>query len=306
MGRIAALDLGSTSFLLTVADVTPHGLAELHDESHVTRLSEGLSQSGCISDAAARRSLDVLTRFRDMLQAWDVDAVYAVGTAVFRKARNADAFRNQAEQTLGVPIVVISGEQEAELSFRSVADDPVFSADRLTVGDIGGGSFELASRGECAGSLVRVSVPLGAVRLSERHLLSDPITPAQRCELTREVESVLVNSAVPIQPLCVGVGGTFVNLASLHLGLGHVAHEAVHGVTLTCDAVGRMADRLAALSTGERAAIAEMEPERAPIIHAGALTLAGFMRIYNIPEVRVSRRGIRWGVLYEHAAAHRS
>ncbi len=306
MTRMAALDLGSNSFLLTIVDVSSSGLAELHDESRVTRLSEGVSRTGAIDADAAQRSLDVLSQFRRTLDAFGVSSIHAVGTAVFRKARNADDFRREAERTLGVPITVISGEREAELSFRSVADDPLFASERLTVCDIGGGSVEIASRSESMDSPQRVSVPLGAVRLTERHLPSDPVTSEQRARLLEEVEAVLTDASVTVHPVCVGVGGTFVNLASLHMGLGRVAHDVIHGVTLTRDDVVRMADRLSTMNVAQRAKIAEIEPERAPNIHAGALILAGFMRICALSEVRVSRRGIRWGVLYEQAAAHRT
>ncbi len=306
MSRIAAIDIGTNSILLTIVEMEQGSLHTLCERSRITRLGEGLNALGRLSEEPMRRSLTTLREYLDACQQAGVETVLAVGTEVLRKASNAQDFL-QACARMGLEVEVISGEREAQLSYLSVIKDPVFASagDRLTMLDVGGGSVEI-SRG--AGGKLRTShsYPIGAVRLTEALLHHDP-------PLLNEVQALqqAVQEAVAGEPrlaegeTLVGVGGTFVNLACLHRGCEHFEPERAHGDTLTLEEMLELSTLLCSVPVAERRKLPGIEPDRAPVLHAGALISCAVMRHLHAPSISVSMRGLRWGLLYEYADAHR-
>lgn len=306
MHKVAAIDIGTNSILLTVAEMQGGEIRTLCERSRIARLGEGLNATGRLSDEPMQRSLHALQELLEEVRRYQVDAVIAVGTEVLRKAQNAEEFLQACERT-GLSVEVISGEREAYLSYLSVAKDPLFAqrADCLTILDVGGGSTEV-SRG-CGGLLqASRSYPIGAVRLTEAHLRSDPPTAEQVRALQETVERHLRDE----KPLAdgeylVGVGGTFVNLASLHAGHAEYNPERVHGATLKLAEMRSLAERLCALPLAQRRRLPGIEPDRAPVLHAGALIATTAMECLHAQTIAVSMRGLRWGIVYEFADAHR-
>ncbi|GBC96928.1 Guanosine-5'-triphosphate,3'-diphosphate pyrophosphatase [bacterium HR16] len=306
MPRIAAIDIGTNSILLTVAEVQDGEIRTLCERSHITRLGEGLNATGRLSEEPIQRSLHALHSLLEEARQLQADTIIAVGTEVLRKAQNAPEFLQRCEQ-MGLSVEVISGEREAYLSYLSVAKDPLFvqRSDCLTMLDVGGGSTEV-SRG-CGGVLeTSHSYPIGAVRLTEAHLHSDPPTAEEIRALQETVKQHLRNEKpLGASEYLVGVGGTFVNLASLHAGSPEYHPERVHGATLTLAEMQSLADRLCALPLAERRRLPGIEPERAPVLHAGALIALTAMQCLHAGAIAVSMRGLRWGIVYEFADAHR-
>lgn len=306
MPIIAAIDIGTNSILLTVVEVQGGEIRPLCERSRITRLGEGLNATGQLSEEPMQRSLHALQELLEEVRQLQADTIIAVGTEVLRKAQNASQFLQACEQ-MGLSVEVISGEREAYLSYLSVARDPLFAqrSECLTMLDVGGGSTEI-SRG-CSGVLqASHSYPIGAVRLTEAHLRSDPPTAEQIRDLQETVAQHLHNeSHLADGEYLVGVGGTFVNLASLHAGYAEYRPERVHGATLTLAEMQSLADRLCALSLAQRRQLPGIEPERAPVLHAGALIAATAMQCLHAQTIAVSMRGLRWGILYEFADAHR-
>lgn len=306
MLRIAAVDIGTNSILLTIAEVQGEEIRPLCERSRITRLGEGLNATGKLSAEPMRRSLDALRDLLEDIRQHQVEQVVAVGTEVLRKAQNAQEFL-QACQQLGLSVEVISGEREAYLSYLSVSRDPLFKqrADRLSILDVGGGSTEV-SRGSGGVLQASRSYPIGAVRLTEAHLHSDPPTAEEVHALQETVRRHLQGE----QPLgegeyLVGVGGTFVNLASLHAGHQEYSPERVHGATLTREEMYGLAQQLCALPLAQRRQLPGIEPDRAPVLHAGALIAATAMECLHAGGIAVSMRGLRWGLVYELADAYR-
>lgn len=305
MPRIAAIDIGTNSILLTVAEMQGGEIRTLCERSRITRLGEGLNATGKLSDEPMQRSLHALQELLEEAHRYQVDVVIAVGTEVLRKAQNAQEFLQMCEQT-GLSVEVISGEREAYLSYLSVAKDPLFTqrSDCLTMLDVGGGSTEV-SRG-CGGVLqASRSYPIGAVRLTEAHLHSDPPSADEIRALQETVKHHLQDE----KPLAdgeylVGVGGTFVNLASLHAGHTEYHPEWVHGAVLTLAEMRSLAERLCALPLAQRRRLPGIESERAPVLHAGAVIAATAMECLHAQTIAVSMRGLRWGIIYEFADAH--
>jgi len=304
--RVAAIDIGTNSILLTVAELDGSEIRSLCERSYITRLGEGLGATGKLSEQPMRRSLEALRQLLDEAKRLGADEIIAVGTEVLRKASNAREFLDSAA-ALGANVEVITGEREAQLSFLSVAKDPLFAyrAERLLMIDVGGGSTEI-SRGHTGTLETSRSYPIGAVRLTERFLRDDPPTPEQIAALQQAVWQQ-VQQETPLQEgeYLVGVGGTFVNLASLHARFPDYEPSRVHGAVLSRQAVQSLAEELCQLPLAQRQLLPGIEPERAPVLHAGAWIVLSVMQALHAEQIAVSMRGLRWGLIYEYADAHR-
>ncbi|MER3473757.1 MAG: hypothetical protein C4335_06925 [Armatimonadota bacterium] len=304
MHRVAAIDIGTNSILLTIVQVERGVVHTLAERSRITRLGEGLNATGHLQEEPIRRSLSALRDFLRECEQAGVDTVLAVGTEVLRRAGNADVFLQACEQ-MGLQVEVISGEREAYLSYLSVVKDPLFAGyTHLTTLDVGGGSGEI-SRGQNGSLTGSRSYPIGAVRLTEAFLHNDPPTPEQIHALQQAVHEHLRDE----QPLkegeqMVGVGGTFVNLASLHRQYTSFQPERVHGATLTHEQMHTLAERLCSVPEAQRRNLPGIEPDRAPVLHAGACIAFCAMQRLNAHTIAVSMRGLRWGILYEYADSH--
>lgn len=306
MYRLAIFDIGTNSLLLTIVQVEGGVIRTLAERSRITRLGEGLNTTGKLSDEPIRRSLDALHDFLRECEQAGVDTILAVGTQVLREASNADVFLQACEQR-GLRVEVVSGEREAYLSYLSVVKDPLFAeqAQCLTMLDVGGGSVEIS--GGCGGSLLTSrSYPIGAVRLTEAFLHDDPPSTSQILALQEAVLTQLSREP-PLKDgeRLVGVGGTFVNLASLHHRYTDFAPERVHGATLTLEQMRSLAERLSSLPVAERRSLPGIEPDRAPVLHAGAWIAFCVMQRLQAEAIAVSMRGLRWGLIYEYADSHR-
>lgn len=305
---IAAIDIGTNTTLMLLARPRPGGGEPevLADLAEITRLGRGIGQEGGgrLTPEAIARTLGVLERFAATARQAGA-AIHAIGTEGLRRAANAAAFLDPARAVLGAPVEVIDGEREAALTFRAVAESfpTELAAGRAMVIDIGGGSTEIivADGGQVR---FRRSLPLGSVRLHERHVRSDPPTPAEADAVEDEVAATLATAdeAFAERPaLLVGVAGTVTTLMAMTLGLTSYDPALVHGARLTAQDLDRQVARLAAAGQAERERFAGLDPRRADVIFAGALLLRAIVRRSGAGAVRVSDRGIRWGLFYERA-----
>ncbi len=295
--RIAAIDVGSNTILLTVAEYDPEaGLVVVEEGEDQPRLGAGLSATGQLSEPAMLRALQTLTAMRDVCTRYGVRRLAAVATAAVREAENGTEFVERAG-ALDIPLRIISPETEAALSYRSAAHH-FPGGERQLVADIGGGSLELTGATSGRVGLSR-SLPLGAVRLTELglplHELRDHIRrglaePIQRTEWA--------GSRV------IGSGGTFATLASMALaGRGAEATRSVHGTVVTSQEVEHLLETLATLSPEKRRQRPGLKPERADIIVAGLAVVAALLEAVGAVEVTVSGFGLRDGMLLEMVGA---
>jgi exopolyphosphatase/guanosine-5'-triphosphate,3'-diphosphate pyrophosphatase len=308
---IATIDVGTNTTLLLVARPRPGRPAAdaevLAEAAEITRLGRGIGGDGRLGAEGIARTLATLERYRAMARQHDA-AIAAIGTEALRRAPNAGAFLAEAAARLGVPVEVIDGEREAALTFRAVAASfpDEIAAGRIMVVDIGGGSTEIvvSERGTVG---LRCSLPIGSVRLHERHVRHDPPTSDERHGIDADVEAALDTvreafaDAAPTDAL-VGVAGTVTSLAAMVLGLGTYDPARVHGSRLSVAALDGQIARLARATQAEREQMAGLDPRRADVILAGALVLRAIARRARVSEVRVSDRGIRWGLYYELVA----
>ena len=302
--RTAVIDIGSNTLLLLITEPGPDGeLRAVADLCRFGRLGQGLDASGRLHPDAIARSLDICREFRATLDAHPVARIAIIATQAVREAANSADFVEPARALLGAEIAVIPGEREAALAFTAQARSlPVLRGRRFVVVDVGGASTELVVA-DGAHVVSAVSVPIGAVRLAERHLRHDPPTAEERAALAADIDARLAPLDLPTGVALVASAGTATTLAAVELALPVYDPARVHGLTLTPTRVTELADLLAVATSAERRAMPGIEPQRADVIPAGAAIFARIVARLQAPEVVISDRGIRWGLAYELADA---
>jgi exopolyphosphatase/guanosine-5'-triphosphate,3'-diphosphate pyrophosphatase len=284
--RVGAIDLGTNSTRLLVAEVAEGRVAEVERRLEITRLGEDVDRRRRLLPTAIARVRNCLTDYRRALDAHGAGPVLAVATSAVRDAENGEAFLGEIERSYGFRTRLLSGEEEALLTFRGVTAGRSLAEETLIV-DVGGGSTEVVLGGP-AGVAFQTSLDLGCVRLTERFLASDPPTPAEL-----EACAAAVREAIPpLRPSAIGVAGTVTSIAALDLDLVHYDPERVHGHVLTAAAIERQLERLAALPLVERRKVPGLEPERAPVIVAGAVIVRELVSRLQLGELEASEHDL--------------
>jgi exopolyphosphatase/guanosine-5'-triphosphate,3'-diphosphate pyrophosphatase len=298
-GPIATIDIGTNTTLLLVARPGKGGETEVLDQqAEITRLGRGIGTDAKLGAEGIARTLEVLRRYA-VIAGRHGAPIAAIGTEALRRAPNAAEFLVPAAAILGGPV---------ELTFRSVAESfpAEVASGRVAMVDLGGGSTEVivSERGAVR---FRHSFPVGSVRLHERHIHHDPAAPAEIAAVERDVSVTLEEARRELQraplQLLVGVAGTVTSLAAMSMDLSTYDPARVHGSRLGAVALDQQIARLSGATQPERERMAGLDPRRADVILAGALLLREIVRMARIPEVRVSDRGIRWGLFFERVAA---
>jgi len=300
MTRVAAIDCGTNSIRLLIADRDADGT--LHDVvrlMRIVRLGEGVDRTGQFQKAALHRTFEACDEYRDILRQHDAQRLRFIATSATRDASNRAVFIDGVRERLGVEPEVITGDQEADLSFtgaRSALAKGV--ANPILVVDIGGGSTEFVL-GDTH-PRAAVSVDIGCVRMTERHLAADPPTPEQIAAVRADVRSALTraDASVPLTETktLVGLAGTVTTIAALALDLPAYDPEALHGSWITTEQVHAVANQLIEMPRAERAALAVMHPGRVDVIVGGALVLDEICQVVPVPGVVVSEHDILDGI----------
>ena len=299
MTRVAVVDIGTNSTRLLVADVSPAGqVSELVRRSTVTRLGEGVDASGSLSAKAIERVCSTLEEYRGEIDSHDCVANLAVLTSAVRDAANGPEFAERIRREFSLDARVLAGEEEAQLTFLGAMHDRSSSSEPTVVIDIGGGSTEfIVGHDSVAG--FHVSLPAGVVRMSERHISSDPPAPAQLQELARDVRRVFLEGLPPEQraPVTHGiaVAGTATSAASIAQELDPYDPARVQGYSLELATVELLLARLADMDEARRRSVVGLHPDRAPTIVAGMILLAEALRAFELDCVEVSEHDILFG-----------
>lgn len=290
--RLAAIDVGSNTILLTVAEYDPEaGLVTIEEAEDQPRLGAGLSATEQLSEEAMRRALRTLTSMRETSRKHGAQRLAAVATAAVREAANGAEFVERA-RALDIPLRIISPETEADLSYRSAAHH-FPSGERQLVADIGGGSLELIGAANGRVSLTR-SLPLGAVRLTELGLPLEQLREHIRRALSGPVQPTEWDGSTVI-----GSGGTFATLASIVLARRGSGGRPVHGTVVSAEEVEQLLQELVELSPEQRRQVPGLRPERADIIVAGFAVVAELLNAIDAGAVTVSGFGLRDGLLLD-------
>jgi exopolyphosphatase / guanosine-5'-triphosphate,3'-diphosphate pyrophosphatase len=275
--RVAAVDLGTNSTRLLVADVENSRVDEVARRLTITRLGEGVDERRRLLPLPITRVRNALVDFRRELESLGAERTLAVATSAVRDAENGEAFLGEVEWSFGFTTLLLTGDEEAALTYRGVTAGRALPSGTLLL-DVGGGSTELSIDGRDA-----VSIDIGSVRLTERY--GDDVAAA-----AAHVRAVLPD----LRPrTAVGVAGTVTTLAALELG-GYDP-ERVHGARVTHEATERWLERLAALPLTERQKLPGLEPARAPVIVGGVVIVREVLRAYGLDWLEASERDLLHG-----------
>jgi exopolyphosphatase / guanosine-5'-triphosphate,3'-diphosphate pyrophosphatase len=269
---VAAIDLGTNTTRLLVAELEDGGLTELHRETRITRLGEGVDARGRLLPVPIARVRNALSDYRRTAESLGAERTLLVATSAVRDAENGEAFLGEIEWSYGFVTQLLSGDEEAQLTRRGVGE---LGAAILLV-DIGGGSTELVLDD------FHTSLPMGSVRFTERH--------GENVDASVHAARALLPSLEPED--AIGVAATITSLAALDLGLEQYDPERVHGHVLTRGGARAQLERLAALPLEERRRLRALDPERAPVIVAGAAILVAILDAYGLETIRVSERDL--------------
>ena len=296
MNRVAAVDLGTNSTRLLVADVDGDRLEELTRRLTITRLGEGVDRRRRLLPLPIARVRNCLSEYRQELEALGAERTLCIATSSVRDAENGEAFLGEIEWSYGFTTRLLSGAEEAAMMIRGVtASRPPL--DDVLVVDIGGGSTELvvAAAGEVASA---TSLDIGCVRITERFLGSDPPSRPELAGASGYVRSLLP----PLEAAsAIGVAGTVTTLATIDLGDAEYDPERTHGHRISLASIEEQLERLAAMTTEQRLAIPGLEPGRASVIVAGVIVLREVLTAYGLAEIEVSERDVLDGAAFAAA-----
>jgi exopolyphosphatase/guanosine-5'-triphosphate,3'-diphosphate pyrophosphatase len=291
--KVAALDIGTNTALMLVAERGQNGFHVLRDEHSIARLGEGVDKTRMITDAAYERLRNILHRYREILNQLEVNKIAAIGTSAMRDARNTDEIIHRVHKEFGLKIEVISGEEESVLTYLGATFELQKTEGITTVIDIGGGSTEIAF-GDADGFKLGSSVNIGAVRLREQGVHKSNRKEREGAILKLFEEKF---TDIPSPSQLVAVAGTPTALAAMKLGLQKFDAEAINGLHISRTEIEVLLDFLFSHSAEE---LSQKYPAihsgRADILPAGALILSEAMKFLGMDSVRVSTRGIRYGL----------
>ena len=298
--RTAVVDIGTNSTRLLVADVdrATGAVRELHRESQVTRLGDRVDSGGRLSEEAIARVEATLTAYRDTIDEYECEANMAVLTSAVRDASNGAHFTDLVRSRFGLDAQVLTGDEEAQLTFLGAMSDRPVSSEPTVVVDIGGGSTEFIVGSDHEASF-HVSVQAGVLRMTERHIHTDPPAPRELQDLAADTRAIFLDGLPSAQRQAVkqaiAVAGTATSAASIDQALDPYDPERVHGYTLLRATVELLIARLADLTEAERREVIGLHPDRAPTIVAGMILLEEAMKAFDLDQVEVSEYDILRG-----------
>jgi exopolyphosphatase/guanosine-5'-triphosphate,3'-diphosphate pyrophosphatase len=321
--RVATIDIGTNTVLLLVAELRDGELVAIDERATITRLGEGVDRTRALLPAAIARTCACLDAYATIIRGHGVDATGVVGTSAMRDASGGDLVRAHVKSALGVEARVISGDEEARLTFAGamsgVARDggDARGLREVTVFDIGGGSTEVV-----VGTLDATGAPgaigyahsfdVGSVRLTERHVHHDPPTAAELDAARADAAAAF--ASIPADAIAgdagdarapVGIAGTMTTLAAVAMTMETYDGARVHGHVMDVAELARVVAHLASLPLAERRTLPGLEPKRADVIVAGGIVALALLERLGASRVRISDRGVRWGLAAELARGAR-
>jgi exopolyphosphatase/guanosine-5'-triphosphate,3'-diphosphate pyrophosphatase len=300
MGKFATIDVGSNQVLLCIANIEHNMIAEvIADRGEITRLGEGVAITGILKPEASERTRSVLRSYTTLMTRYEVVDCAAVGTAALREAENSHDFVTKVKEETGIHIEVITGEEEARLSFLAVTGGLDLHKRETTLIDIGGGSTEFIF-GRGSEITDRFSLGMGALKYTERFLKTDPV----KNEELKAMEGVLGQEFKGLVPpfenfFMVGMGGTITNLGAMKHKLETYDPDVVHGSEITFDELESFTWDLKTKTINERKKIRGLQPKRAEVILAGVVILTSIMKRLKVDSITISDRGLRHGLMLD-------
>ena len=300
--RVAAIDIGTNTVLLLVAERGRDGkLVAVREEATITRLGEGVDVARVLKPEAIERTRVCLESYARIVRTLAVDAISVVGTSAMRDAGGGDAIRSKVYELFGVDARTISGDEEASVTFHGALSGLALADGDVAVFDIGGGSTEIVQGSIVDGRAQAVryahSFDVGSVRMTERHVRSDPPSADELSALASQVRAAF--SSVPAPKAgtrVVGIAGTITTLVAVALKMDPYDGARVHGHTLPRETIVALIASLSAMPLAIRKTSCGLEPKRADVIVAGAIIASVVCEVLGAEALIASDRGVRWGL----------
>lgn len=292
--RVAGIDIGTNTILMLIADLDENGkVLPIADFHSIARLGEGLNQSGIISQQAVQRAIKILIDYKKEIERFNVEKYFCVSTSAMREAKNSQEVIREIKVQTGFDVLVIDGDLEAYLSYIGTVED----ANHSVVLDIGGGSTEVIV-GEQDKIIFRKSFKIGAVGLTEKYIPQHPPTK----EIIDKIKKECIDNFVSIDKSLIsgnvyGVAGTPTTIAAVVLGLKEYDRSKVDNFKLSLDEIRKTKELFLSLSIDEIVQKLYVPPMRADVITAGTIILEAFCDHFALPEVIVSDKGLRFGII---------
>ncbi|MDP2173125.1 MAG: Ppx/GppA phosphatase family protein [Candidatus Cloacimonadaceae bacterium] len=299
--RKAVIDIGTNSIKCLIADLNAGHIIPVLDIIRTTRLGADLHKSAIISPSSMQRSFEAIRELKELCNLYQAEKIICVGAMTLRLASNAEEFIHRVKTEMGLDIIVLLGDKEAELSFLAAAELAEYDSDEIMVIDIGGGSTEIAIGTKKQVTRVK-SLCLGAVSLTTKLLHSDPPSPQELGSLQKQIQETLEKHYPdPKSYPGIGCGGTLTSLAAVFHSLNSYNAQIVHGTMLSREEIRRQIDIYMSRNLEERKHIQGLDPQRADIIIAGTAIIYGIMEHFSRSDITVSDRGLRHGALIKSA-----
>ncbi len=291
MKRVAAIDIGTNSMRLLLAELEKEGFTFRQKALNTTRIGRSVDVNRRISEDGIKVNIEAFSEFVKVAREWGAEEIAAIATSAVRDAANGRDFIELALKETGVHIRIISGEEEALLGYRGVLKGVAELPERLMVIDIGGGSTELIV-GDERKIIKGVSLNMGSVRMTERVITADPIVPKEYQQLQQEIRDILAKELEGLEALkpsmLIGIGGTATTIAAIHQELEPYDPDRVHQYSLSLEEIEALLNRLMVMSLEDRRTVKGLHPQRADIIIAGITIMTTVMEAFGIKELQVS------------------
>ena len=300
--RVAAIDCGTNSLRLLIADIDGDKLREVHRDMRIVRLGQGVDQNKAFAPEAIERTLVATSEFANLIRATGATHVRFCATSATRDATNRDQFIDGVQNILGISPEVIAGSEEAALSFLGATKELGQELAPFLVVDIGGGSTEFVLGSRSVDSAH--SVNIGCVRMSERHLTAQPPTTAQIANATIDIDAAILDAATWVDfkaaQTLIAVAGTATTVAAAALGLPTYDRYKIHLARISAQKVQEVAAMFAGMTREDISELGYMHPGRVDVITSGALVLSRVMALTGASEFLASESdildGIAWGL----------
>ncbi|MCX7965684.1 MAG: Ppx/GppA family phosphatase, partial [Syntrophorhabdaceae bacterium] len=289
--KYASIDIGTNTVLMLIASVEHNKtINEIMDVSIITRLGEGLKETGFLQEHAMERTISVLQQYMNIAKKQGGAEILCVGTSALREAKNSGLFLKKVKDDLDLKVRVITEKEEAYYTYLSILYDPKINPDDCIIVDIGGGSTEII-KADKSNFIDFVSIPIGSVKLTEMFIAHDPVL---KSEIHRMKRFIIENLNLPFTGkncTFVGTGGTITNVAGIKMGLKEYIKALIHGFKITIDEIDRIIEAMIPLKVSEKERIPGLEAGREDIILQGIILLREIMGYLSFNEMIVSANG---------------
>ncbi len=300
MGRKAIIDIGSNSIKFFVGELAEdRTITTVVDTNDIARLGEDLDKTGIINPEPMKRNVESVARFAAQARELGADEIVAIGTMALRKAGNSAEFISRVKEACDVDVKVIPGEEEARLSYLAILAGMPVGEEDLVIFDTGGGSTEfIYGHGKELGK--RFSVNLGAVRITENYLKSDPVTPDEVKAAIAQIDKEFAEAGVEGRPAkLVGMGGTVTSMGAVKHKMVKYEPDVIQGSKLTKADIDEQIGEYSSRTVEQRKELPGLQPKRADVILAGACILKVITDRLGCSELTISDRGVRHGLAFD-------